>query len=235
MALPGERGELRNSITERSQTRYETSLSYKDATMLGSYLSVHLRKPSIGLNISGQSHAGWRLSFRAKMGWTDEFDLSNGRNLGELEGHLVLNSRDEEPQKCIGSLRYFRASRGEKATYQIEVLIPERQFGALLDLTQRGIGPLRASISLPTLEIGQPWDFKKDEWLAIDSITFAFTNDVGDNEVEASTEVIPEPEPSGPSAEVLAIREMTAKLQRWVTWILGVVLLVAILLLARGR
>jgi len=154
-------------------------------------LALKDHHPSLGIGDSW--HSGWRLGFGlATMGLDGSVRLSNGHELADLPGSLLLRGGEAEARddKAIGALQFLEAQDGSADgavapapdTYAIEIVMPEDRLLSLIDMVQRGQGPTGVSVSVPDLKYGaaadgsgKQWELSEARsWLGVDGVTFWF-------------------------------------------------------------
>jgi hypothetical protein len=210
------------------------------------YLNLTLSNFSSSFGVGDTMREGWRANWKTEMGWRQSLKLSNGTDLADAQGWLNLKTGDLEAgrDKAIGALSYYPASDAsvdgvidaQPDTYYVEVVLTEPQLLRLIDLERQGYGPTGVSVEVPKLRYGnfpdgsdKNWELgEQQNWLAIEGITFTFTEP---DEAEGTVGELPVE--SRPSGEVQAIRTLGNEIGKVMAWVIGLLALVAIVLIAK--
>lgn len=218
------------------------------------YLTLKLDKLYARLEVGEGAEANWRLRWRTA--FADPFEtlhLSNGKDLRELPGALFLSSANgrAKADEAIGTIHFIEAYAGSTDgvvrpspdEYSVELALPPAIIRDLFGMEQQGKGPCEATISIPDLTYGalpdgsaKHWEIEDGRnWLAVNSIIFAFpcqnSEEDTDYEIEPELEIEPRIDPTVHAIQELArkVDVLTGKLGRVATWLIfgGAAILIA--------
>jgi hypothetical protein len=192
-----------------------------------------------------------RLSFKVKPNEDEYVNLSNGKQLRDIDGSIHIYPQVEsieEETLGIGWIRFMAApdqsvsdvyypSRPDM--YHIEVSLPSSQFSRLVEAAQNGRIPKLISVNARGMELPYEssfkWDIKSSPVLPIASISFTIPLTIGETILNEDTLIEPtQLQVSNLHQEVGVLAAAIQGINKRLQWLLAVMILLVVVLIFKN-